>query len=807
MKKMITFAAAASLIMGSMTVPVYAATFADINTVTWSGFKPFLEQAADLGLMSGYLENGKKYCKPRNNVTYCEAVQLMYSIMKVYSGQDVSNTTVTKWKPVISAYNIPEWAYKATAYALENSILTTSDLNKLQGNAQKINTKAANREDVGVIFGKALDTVKGYDTKSGAVLSYKDKASVSAGAVPYLELLNRANLMVGDSDNKFNPKANITRAEMAVLSVKTYTKLTETGTVPPVTTTQTTAAGTVTTSMVMQNGDLFVTVKTSTGTTLSLFGAKGDVTAKYDGTKISFDDIGQGDTVKVVYEGTTLDSIEVTYSKAGITGITEETNKKTTKETYELVEITSREVVVKDGSKEKEFRLDDDVDIELNGKNSTVNKLQDALEDANYDGILTLDEDEYVLEIVAYMNEKNPTEGYVMDVSDDEIVIKAGSKEYKYSLSGDVEIEYDGKSVRFSKFEDDYDDYNYFVSLELNKNSEVDEIVIESMEDEYSGVLTFINNNRISFKSGRDEHTYDLADDVDVEIDGKSASVADLREDYLDDKAYTVKVDLNRNDDVREIIATPRFDENNEGELEDLDSKEIKIIVDDKEYTYDLADDVDVEINSKNRDLEDLEDYLGEYQFDVELEFDDDGDVCKIEATLTEANEGELRDIVEDAGMIAISAAGLTIKLDLASSVDITLDGEDISLSELNDELDYAYGDSLIYVELTYNSSDKVKAIEAYWEDVHGELDDIDTDEDEIKVDGDWYYIDRDAEFVYKLASSVDEDKYSSLSRYDDDIDGLEDFLKDCDDAKDTCEVALTLDRNKDVVRIKVTAR
>ena len=123
-------------------------------------------------------ENGKKYCKPRNNVTYCEAVQLMYSIMKVYSGQDVNDATVTKWKPVISAYNIPEWAYKATAYALENSILTTGELNKLQGNANKINTKAATREDVGVIFGKALDTVKGYDIKSGATLSYADKSTV-----------------------------------------------------------------------------------------------------------------------------------------------------------------------------------------------------------------------------------------------------------------------------------------------------------------------------------------------------------------------------------------------------------------------------------------------------------------------------------------------------------------------------------------------------------------------------------------------------------------------------------------------------
>lgn len=166
-KQILTLATTASLLMGSISVPAYAATtFVDINTVTWSGFQPFLNQAAELGLMSGYEENGKRYCKPRNNVTYCEAVQLMYSIMKAYTKQDVNDATVTKWKPVISAYNIPTWAYKATAYGLENSILTTAELNKLQGG-----TKAANREDVGVIFGKAMDTVKGYDVKSGATLA------------------------------------------------------------------------------------------------------------------------------------------------------------------------------------------------------------------------------------------------------------------------------------------------------------------------------------------------------------------------------------------------------------------------------------------------------------------------------------------------------------------------------------------------------------------------------------------------------------------------------------------------------------
>ncbi|MBR3993138.1 MAG: S-layer homology domain-containing protein, partial [Anaerotignum sp.] len=422
MKKLITFATAASLLMGSMAVPVYAATFADINTVTWDGFKPFLEQAAELKLMSGYDENGKKYCKPRNNVTYCEAVQLMYSIMKVYSGQDVNDATVTKWKPVISAYNIPDWAYKATAYALDNSILTTGELNKLQGNANKINTKAATREDVGVIFGKALDTVKGYDIKSAATLSYADKSKISSAAVPYLELLNRAGLMVGDTDNKFNPKANISRAEMAVLSVKSYNKLTETGTTTPETTKATTTAGTIVTRMVMQNGDLFISMKTNTGTNLSLFGAKGSLTAKYDGEKIDFSDVGEGDTVKVTYTGTNMSALEVVYSKAGIDGVDKEEEKedKTTEETYELEDINDSKVYVLDGSKEKNFRLDDDVKVTLDGKKSSVSKLADALEDAEYDVTLTLDEDDYVLEIEAVLNDNNPTEGYVDDVDEDE---------------------------------------------------------------------------------------------------------------------------------------------------------------------------------------------------------------------------------------------------------------------------------------------------------------------------------------------------------------------------------------------------
>lgn len=789
-KQILTLATTASLLMGSISVPAYAATtFVDINTVTWSGFKPFLNQAAELGLMSGYEENGKRYCKPRNNVTYCEAVQLMYSIMKAYTKQDVNDATVTKWKPVISAYNIPTWAYKATAYGLENSILTTAELNKLQGG-----TKAANREDVGVIFGKAMDTVKGYDVKSGATLGYADKDAISATAVPYLELLYRVNLMVGDSDNKFNPKKNITRAEMAVLSVKSYNKLVENkGTE----TNQKTATGTVTDCKTMQNGDIFLTM-TASGSSLSLFGVKGKVTAKYNGQTIALSDIKTGDTVKVTYEGQYMSSITVTYSKNGI--------KQTTEKKYELKDITDSKITVKDGSTEKKFYLDDDVEIRLDGKKSTVSKLSRALEDTSYDVTLTLDKDEYVLKVVAVVNANNPTDGTVTDVEDDEITIKSGKKEYTYTLASDVEVTYNGNTMKFSKFQRNYDDSNFVVSLKLDKNNRVSEIKITSMEDDYNGTLTFLNSKRIEFTAGSKTYQYNLSDDVTVRIDGKKSSVSALRESYRDGKAYTVSVDTNRDDEVTELLAVSKFSSNNKGKLSKISKRELTIVAKEKDYTYGLADDVDVTINGKNRDVSDLIDSYKDYSFNVTLGFDKNGDVCEITAEMADAKEGYLRDLVEDKRTITVTAAGLNIKMDLASSVTVKLGGESISLTKLNSELDYAYGDSQIYVELGYNGSGEVKTITAFWEDARGELVSVDrrADEIEVRIDGSkkTFEISTRAEFVYKLSAAADADDYKRNLRYDEDLYGLQDFLDACSDARDDCTVALTKDSKGKIVRI-----
>ncbi len=791
MKKLITYVTAAGLLLG-MAIPVHGATFADIDTVTWSGFKPFLNEAATLGLMSGYDEGGKKYCKPRNNVTYCEAVQLMYSIMKVYSGRDVADEMVTKWKPVMSAYKIPDWAYKAVSYSLEQSILETADLSKLQNG-----TRYANREDVGVIFGKALDTVSGYDTKSGASLSYKDSAQVSASAVPYLELLNRADLMVGDTDNKFNPKANITRAEMAVLSVKNYEKLTTSA--PVVSTTEETAIGTVDSTKFMANDDLFLSVKTNNGKLLSLF-ASDDITPKYDGEKIALSEIGVGDTVRVTYKDTNITSIEVTHSKKGI--------KRTTQVTYELDELTKSKVIVLDGKKELSYHLDDDVTTRLANKKSSISKLQDAL-DNKYclDVTLTLDQDEYVLEIDAKMNDNNPMEGVVVDLDDEYITIKEGSKEYSFTLDKSYEVEHDGKSVRISTFEKEYKDNQYEVKLKMNDKNDVALIQIKTMEDEFNGTLTFINSTRLEFTAGTKTYKYDFADDIEVEIDGKSSTVSKLRSSFKDDEvAYNVKVSLNRDDEVEELIATSKNTKNSTGTLKALDKKTVTIKIGSKEHSYDLASSLEVTVNGKSRSLTDLINYFGEYEFEAELKFDKYEDVIGIYATIDKVESGVLRDIVDEE-YITVKAADINWEFDLASSVDIMLEDEEVTLKELDREIDYATRDSQLYVDLEYNSSGAVTAIDAYWEDATGELKKVYSDNNEIKVGSQTYDVARKVEISYKLSTSVDTADYRSAKNYKSDLEGLDKFLSDCVYAEDSCVVSLTIDKHDEVTRIRATAK
>lgn len=753
MKRFLTLATTAALVLGSTNAVAFGSTFADINNVPWPGAATFIEEAASLGLMSGYTEDGKKYCKPRNNVTYCEATQLMYSIMKTYYKQDVTNETITKWKPIMDAYKIPSWAYNAVAYALDKGILVTSDLTKfMKGNTQQ----NANREDVGVIFGKALGKV--YTVDMDAKLTFKDAGSISKTSVPYLDLLYDKNIMVGDDYNNFNPKVNINRSEMAVLSVKTYKLLTGSGssstggsTTTPETPSSGSVTGTIVNVSVLENGDLFCSVKTNTGSGLNLFGKKGTAKAYYDGKEIEFSEIGNGDSVSLSYANGDIKTITVTKSVNGIGS----------KQTFDLVDMSSNKITVKDGSKEKTYTMTDDVKVYLDDKSTTPSRIYSALDNGDdFSVTIYLNADNEVTKLYAVTQNDNPKSGLLTDLDDDELTIKSNGKSYDYDVDSDVDVKDELTDYSFSDLKKYYDDTDFYVTLTTDSKNVVTKITVNYAEDEVNGVLTDVTSRKITIEAQGDSYTYDLDTDVDVKVDGKSKDIDFLKENH-EETSYRVSLTLNRDDDVTDIVAIEESMGESKGIIKKLSSSEIEIKTDDGEtYTYDLledTDDIDVTLNGSSSDLDELKDQYKKYDYEAQLSFKNK-QVSKIVAVNTEADEGELRKLNEDE--ITIRVDGSSFTYDLDEDVEVTLEGDDYTLSKLiRDFEDYEDFD----VKLKFNSSkSKVTEIEADYasskREVEGDLDGISSSY--IKVDGKKYYLSKDFD--------KDDDVYGDAKDYDD---------------------------------------
>lgn len=754
MKRFLTLATTAALVLGSTNAVAFGSTFADINTVPWPGAATFIDEAASLGLMSGYTENGKKYCKPRNKVTYCEATQLMYSIMKTYYKQDVTNETITKWKPIMDAYKIPSWAYNAVAYALDKGILVTNDLTKfMKGNTQQ----NANREDVGVIFGKALEKV--YTVDMDAKLTFKDAGSISKASVPYLDLLYDKNIMVGDDYNNFNPKVNINRSEMAVLSVKTYKLLTGSGssgstggtTTKPETPSNGSVTGTIVNVSVLENGDLFCSVKTNTGTGLNLFGKKGTAKAYYDGKEIDFSEIGTGDSVSLSYANGDIKTITVTKSVNGIGS----------KQTFNLVDMTSNKITVKDGSKEKTYTMADDVKVYLDDKSTTPSRIYSALDNGDdFSVTIYLNADDKVTKLYATTKNDNPKSGLLTDLDDDELTIKVNGKSYDYDVDSDVDVKDELTDYSFSDLKKHYDDTDFYVTLTTNSKNAVTKITVNYAEDEVNGVLTDVTSRKLTIKAQGDTYTYNLDSDVDVKVDGKSKDIDFLKENH-EKTSYRVSLTLNRDDDVTDIVAIEESMGESKGIIKRLSSSTIEIKNDKGDtFSYDLlddTDDIDVTLNGKSADFDDLKDKYKEYDIRAELSFKNK-QVSKIVAVNTEADKGELRAIDEDE--ITILVDGDKFTYDLDDDVEVTLEDDDYSLSKLIKAFeDYENFE----VKLKFNSSkSKVTEIEAEYSsskrEVKGDLDGISSSY--IKVDGKKYYLSKDFD--------KDDDVYGDAKDYDD---------------------------------------
>jgi len=781
MKRFITLMLTAVLTVGSFSVARAASVFVDINTVPWPGAADFINEAQSIGLMSGYDEGGKKYAKPRNNVTYCESLQLIYSIMRAYSASEsVSTADITKWSQVLEAYNVPSWAYDATVYALENGIIESAELTKLSGG-----TKNATREEVGVYFGRAVSLLKKVDIN--ATLSYRDNASISKEAVPYLALLNSMKIMVGDDQNNFNPKALINRAEMAVLSVKTYKAIVNesTGSNNNNTAETGTITGTVGTAMKMSNGDMFLVITTSTGSGLNLFAKALSTTVTYDGQTVNVTDIGEGDTVKFTYSGADIKTLEITKSVSGINTAT----------LVELEKLTSSKITVKESTGSKAYTLADKVTVNISGSKSNLDNLMSKMDNEEYLVTLTFDSSGKVERIDATLSKDNPLSGSISKLTDSQIVLKVGNKTYTYPLSdGDITIKYNSTTMTFTQLQKAYADAKCQVTVSLNSSGKVTAITVTYMEDDYNGTLTFINSKRLEISTQGRKETYDLdSSDITVRINGKTAKLSDLIDNYKN-TTYTVALSVDRDDVVTKIEATTQNAEYSKGTITSLSNSQIKIKVDGKEYTYSLSSPT-VKIDGTTISLSTLRSNYDKYTYDVELAFDSSGRVTAITGVNESAASGTVTGVIAsmdaNSDTLRVDVAGVRYKYTVPSNATIRLDGSNSTLSKIEDAFDD--GDT-VTVEVRM-SSGKVSRITATTDD----------DSATSTKSGTIAYVDRyEIELTngnaYDFASSVDVTIGGKSRSVNDLIDAVDDLWSD-----EYITVKLTLNSSDEVTKVVAT--
>lgn len=532
MKKYAITALAVALCMSTSTVG-YGAVFSDIgSSLKWA--ESYINSVYESGLMVGDFKNGKRVFRGNENMTYSEAAQLVYSAaVKSGFATDVTQMSINRYSPEMAGEGIDEWAKKAVAFCMEKGILNSYDLTKFKENGNDVKIT---REDMAVFFGRAL--ALNYSVSTGTSLAFNDTWNISATAKPYVELLNKMGIVSGDNNNNFNPKANITRAEVSVIASKTY-DLMKKKIVTNEESGYTQTSGVVV-SVYESNGTWVLRLTTSNGVAGFVLTS---ATPVYNNASSNVEPsgLGLGDTVTVYHADASIAKVVITKDAVVNPGnVNNPQYTNSYKNKGELISAGEYKIGLKDKHGDRlYYTVAENANITLNGKKATLRQLSDRIEgDALIEVTVEMDSATQEAKVVEAVEEKykSNTEGRITNINSRTISIKAGSKTYRYDLADSVSVKYNGSSSSVGKLRDYFDDLTgsrYIdVELTLNDDDEVKKIEAEASnykeddDKEYSGEIKELDKDEIKVGSKK----YDISDDVRVDVTIGSDDIDEIKD-------------------------------------------------------------------------------------------------------------------------------------------------------------------------------------------------------------------------------------------------------------------------------------
>ncbi len=792
-KRLLTAFMTTALITGSIAPQAMAANFADINDVPWEGAKTYINSVADAGLMVGdYNDKGEKVFRARDKVSYCETMQLVYSLMKSYTGKAVDSSVVTKYTTVMSGYKIPSWAYECVAYGLENGIVTISDIpGFISSSGASVN---ATRQDVAIMMGRAL---KDFETvNNNAALSFKDASSVASIAVPYVDLLNRLGIITGDDNGNFNPKNYINRAEMAVIVSKTNDLIKSKGQSGGTSAQTSSVTGTVKTTQNV-GGNIVLTVETGSST-MSFTGAT--YLSCLSGSKvITLSDVAVGDKVLVSYNGQDIKSVVVTEpAESQETTTNEQTSVKGTYSSMNRSYIT----IKVDGSK-KDYDLYDFeyVRFSYDGDSMDYDEFKDLISSGD-DVILYFDSNGDVIKIQATEGDDDVDDddydytGYFDKITSSYIRLKKSknsstTKDYDFKNEDrdDVKFYIGSKEKDYDDFYDEVDSKSK-IGLITNSDDEVTKVYLIDDDDDSDydeeGYFYRLTDEYIRITSKKNSSSYDEydfknndSDDVDFYVDDKKRDF-----DYFDDKAekgYKIGLILNSDDEVTKIYMTTDDDDDDDdydetGYLYKISKSYIRLMDnkndddydDEYEYKNDDVDDVTFHVDGRERDYDYFYDEVSKRdKIGLKLNSSDKiTDVYLLSSSSSSKDEieGEIRSI--SSSSVKVQGSSSNFRVDDADDIDVDVDDGKSNIDDYDDLVDALNDDNkTAKVTLEYDDDNYIISITGYISGGKGLLSNIDTSNKVISIE-----FDSGTTTKYNYKSSIDID----LRYYDSTIEGLQ---------------------------------
>ncbi|SET22024.1 S-layer homology domain-containing protein [Natronincola peptidivorans] len=536
LRKMLVITISLLMFLTTVTASFANTSFADLPSSHWA--TRHITKMAEERIVSGMTENGQLVFKPESPVSRVQAVHMIFRTLRATNKLKSTENYVDKYRNVLASYNIPEWAYEATAYAWEYNILEGNDLANLMSGEQQV---SASRQQVAVYLGKAIDPNP--QRSSVSPLTFIDREMIHASAMPYVELLVKNNIFSGDNTNRFNPQNTITRAEMATICSKAYDVLKTADIVvevpapvpaPVEEEPNITKKGGTLEHVVIANRTILVRDEEDV---MDLYEVPSSAEIIIDGTSRSINALAKGQRVNLTFENSNrLTKIEVNPKENKIEGFIDR---------IMLGDLYHRIVV---GG--RTYRVYDDTEIKIEDKTAAFRDLkEDDSVTIRYEGdraIEVLVDYEYQ-SFTGILNSGVNFGRYPFRIS----VRTVGSEIRDLEIHDDVVVRRDNRSA-------DLEDLvrGDIVNIEVrsSKVRRIEATGIDTKQEDKGTIksITIENPIRLTITNNNDEEvTYIIDNAVSVYLDNERADIYDLRTNY------EVELEL-QNDRVIEIEAKRR---------------------------------------------------------------------------------------------------------------------------------------------------------------------------------------------------------------------------------------------------------